>query len=490
MRPPGSVRAPEIALPGLAWLNTPEPLPLARLRGRLVLLDFWTAGCVNCLHGVPGLKRIAEGFADTVVVIGVHAPKFPAEQDLATLAAAVARTGITYPVVHDPARQIWSSYAVKAWPTLMVVSPDGYVIGQHQGEPDADQLFEAVGEAIDAHARQDKIWPQDLLLTPTIEPQRRFRYPAKIKPLPSGGWALADAGHHQIVLLDDDGGEQARIGTGRAGFADGDMAGAAFAAPQGLAADAQAIYVADTGNHAIRRIDDDTGEVTTLAGDGRRGRTLAAAPGPARTAALASPWDVECLGMRLLFANAGTHQIGVLDLAAGTLTALAGSGIEGLHDGPARDANLAQPSGLAASGDGRSLFFVDAESSAVRRFDLERLHVETIAGGGLFVFGHRNGPTAEARFQHPLAIAWHDSDSARLLVADSYNGRLRSIDVARRLVGDFDAGFTCTDPVCLPPGEPAGVAVMADGRVLLADSNNHRILVYDARERSTRTWSE
>src|SRR5262249_4406691 len=163
-------------------------------------------------------------------------------------------------------------------------------------------------------------------------------------------------GHNQIVLLDDDGAEQARIGAGQAGLADGDMAAATFNAPQGLAADDRAIYVADTGNHAIRRIDGETGDVTTLAGDGRRRRGLAAAPSRAWKPSLASPWDVACVGERLVFANAGTHQLGVLD-RAGTLAALAGSGIEGLHDGPAPDANLAQPSGLAASGDGRALYF-------------------------------------------------------------------------------------------------------------------------------------
>jgi DNA-binding beta-propeller fold protein YncE len=488
MHPPGSVRAPEIALPGLTWFNTPEPLSLMRLRGRLVLLDFWTSCCVNCLQSLPALKRVAEGFPDTAVVIGVHSPKFTAEQDPRAIAAAVARAGIAYPVVHDPELRIWSSYAVKAWPTLIIVSPDSYVIGEHQGEPDADELFEAVGETITSYARHNRMWPRDLVLTPAPEAETTFRFPAKIKRLPSGGWALADSGHHQIVLLDDDGREIARVGAGVAGFDDGDMAAATFNAPQGIAADEAAIYVADTGNHAIRRIDGETGAVTTLAGDGRRGQALAA--GPARGASLASPWDVACNGAQLYFANAGTHQLGVIDLATGALAPLVGNGIEGLHDGSALEAHLAQPSGLALSGDGRDLYFVDAESSAIRRLDLAQSTVETLAGAGLFAFGHTNGPAAEARFQHPLGIAWQDHrDGARLLIADTFNSRPRVLDRAQRVVADLDTGFACTNPVYLPPSEPAGIAVTDDGRILLADTNNHRVLVYDAGERSYRTWS-
>lgn len=491
MHPSGSVRAPEIALPGLTWFNTPEPLSLMRLRGRLVVLDFWTSCCINCLQTLPALKRVAEGFPDTAVVIGVHSPKFTAEQDPRAIEAAIARTGIAHPVVHDPELKIWSSYAVKAWPTLIVVSPDGYVIGEHQGEPDADELFTAVGDAITAYAHHNRMWPRDLVLTPLPEPDTTFRFPTKITKLPTGGWALADSGHHQIVLLDDEGREDLRVGAGVAGFDDGEMGAATFNAPQGLAADEHAIYVADAGNHAIRRIDGDTGAVTTLAGDGRRGQALVA--GLAREASLASPWDVALNGAQLVFANAGTHQLGAIDLATGgsaRLAPLAGSGIEGLHDGPAREAHLAQPSGLALSADGRDLYFVDAESSSVRRLDLARGHVETLAGAGLFAFGHRNGDAAEARFQHPLGIAWQDhSDGKRLLVADTYNSRLRALDPARRVVSDFDAGFACTNRVYVPPSEPAGIAVTDDGRVLLADTNNHRILVYDERERSYRTWS-
>lgn len=488
MRPPGSVRAPELALPGLVWFNTPAPLSLARLRGRLVILDFWTASCVNCLQLLPALKRVEAGFPDTAVVIGVHSPKFDAEKDPAAVAAAIARHEIAHPVVHDPGFLLWSRYAVRGWPTLVFVSPDGYVIGEHAGEIDPGTLFETVGDTIANYARHGRVWPADLPPPPPPPAPTQFRYPGKLKPLPGVGWVLADSGHHQVVVLDGDGRETGRVGSGAAGFADGGVGAAAFASPQGVIADEEAIYVADTGNHALRRIDRMTGAVSTLAGDGTRGKALAA--GPARTAALASPWDVEIDGTRLLFANAGTHQLGVIDLAAGDLSPLAGDGTEGLRDGAAHEAFLAQPSGLALDARGRTLYFVDAETSAVRRLDLDAGRVATLAGNDLFDFGHRNGTRAEARLQHPLGLAWQDHRAGpRLLVADSYNGRIRRIELGPGLVADFDDGYTCRDPVCLPAGEPAGVAVAADGRILLVDSNNHRVLVYDENERSYGRWA-
>lgn len=488
MHPPGSVRAPEIALPGLTWFNTPAPLPLARLRGRLVILDFWTYCCVNCLQLLPALKRVEAGFPDAVVVIGVHSPKFDAEKAPDAVAAAIARSGIAHPVVHDPGFALWSRYTVRGWPTLVFISPDGYVIGEHAGEIDPDTLFETVGETIANYARHGRVWPADLAPPAPAPAATRFRFPAKLKPLSGVGWALADSGHHQIVVLDADGREAGRVGSGTAGFADGAVATAAFNAPQGVAADDDAIYVADTGNHALRRIDRMTGAVTTLAGDGSRGRALAA--GPARAAALASPWDVELDGRRLIFANAGTHQLGAIALDGGTLSPLAGEGTEGLRDGPAREAFLAQPSGLALDARGRALYFVDAETSSVRRLDLTAGRVDTLAGNDLFDFGHRNGALAEARFQHPLGLAWQDHPGgARLLVADSFNGRIRRIELGPCLVADFGDGYLCRDPVCLPAGEPAGVAVAADGRILLVDTNNHRVLVYDESERSYRSWA-
>lgn len=495
-----AVRAPEIDVPGVTWLNVAAPLSLATLKGRLVILDFWTFCCVNCLHVLPALRRVEAAFPEEVVVIGVHSPKFAAEKQAAGVEQAIARHRIAHPVIHDPDMRLWREYAVRAWPTLVFVSPTGRVVGHAPGEPDTGKLLQAV-ERLLAEARDgDTLSPQPLTLSPVAAPSGALRFPGKVKPVPGRRgirprprWAVADTGHHQIVLLDDRGRETARFGSGEPGLTDGPADKARFTDPQGLIATADTIYVADTGNHAIRAIDLAAGTIATLAGIGRRGRPLTGRATPADRSALASPWDLAIRGDTVFFANAGTHQIGAFDRVAGTVVRAAGNGGESLVDGVAETAQLAQPSGLALSTDGNGLVFADSETSSVRMLDLRRRQVTTLVGTGLFDFGHINGPVTKARFQHPLGVAI-DGDGD-ILVADSYNHTLRRIDVTEGTVADFDDGaYACRDPVCLPLGEPAGVWVdtgtrRRPGRVLLSDTNNHRILVYDRTRRTYRTWA-
>ena len=387
------MRAPEIARPAMAWFNVDAPLSLADLRGRIVILDFWTFCCINCMHVLPSLARVEERFPDDVAVIGVHSPKFFAERDPDNVAAAIARYGIRHPVVHDPNMTLWREYAVRAWPTLVFLDPEGYVIGQFSGEPDADRLVAAVGDLVEQARGRGVLEPGPLLLQEAPRLEGTLAFPGKIKPLPGGGWIIADSGHDRIVVADAAGRFQVAYGSGEAGFADGDADTARFRAPQGLVADATTIYVADTGNHAVRAIDRASGRVSTLAGTGRRG-TVLGGPVPAAATALASPWDLEIAGTRLHVANAGSHQLGVIDLAAGTLARLAGNGAEALVDGEAQEgAALAQPSGLALDPDRKRLYFADSETSAVR-IDVWVNN----AGGGSSVKGGI-GPLEEATIE-------------------------------------------------------------------------------------------
>jgi sugar lactone lactonase YvrE/thiol-disulfide isomerase/thioredoxin len=484
----GITRAPDFDRAGLDWLNVIRPLSLSDLKGRLVILDFWTFCCINCFHVLPTLKRIEEGFPNDVAVIGVHSPKFDHERDLDALAAAVERYGVTHPVVHDPHMVLWDEYCIRAWPTLVLISPDGWIIGQIAGEPNPDMLLQGVGDMVRQFWERGEMGPAALprdTAGTTFKTNGRLRFPGKIKPCPLGdgrkGWAIADTGHNQIVVVDDDGAELHRYGTGTAGFEDG--AGATFNGPEGLACEAAAIYVADTRNHAIRRIDRSGGQVTTLAGIGVRGTALSLAE-PGGGTALASPWDLELMNGQLLFANAGTHQIGVLDLDTGMVRALAGGGGEAIVDGCGEHAMLAQPSGLALSPDGTVLYFADSETSAVRRLALEGTPlVETIVGAGLFDFGHDNGTLAEARLQHPLGLTW--LDGKRLVVADSYNGTLRLIDLGQETVSDLDL---CGEGACEPLSEPAGIASDGAFRLLVSDTNNHRIVEVRLDTGTVTTW--
>ena len=425
------------------------------------------------------------------MVIGVHSPKFAAEREPEKVKAAIARYDIRHPVVHDSEMIIWQHYGVRAWPTLVFISPDGYIIGHAPGEPDPDRFLEVVSQVITAGKTDGSIRGAVLDLALQPAPLGPLLFPRKLKtlPMPNGAprWVLADAGHHQIVEFDAAWRERERYGSGEAGFEDGGRDQARFNAPQGLIADDAAIYVADTGNHAIRRIDRKTGAVTTLAGTGVRGPRLTR-PMAGSDIALASVWDLERQGNALYFANAGSHQIGVFDLSDGTVKPLAGSGGENIEDGRALDALLAQPSGLALSPDGTRLAFADSETSAIRLLDLGTAApiVRTVIGTGLFDFGHQNGPLGEARLQHPLGAAWLDDN--RLAIADSYNGAVRLIDLSAGTIDDLDNGsFVCQDALCVPLGEPAGVAVDGRGHILVSDTNNHRIVAFNPTARTYQT---
>jgi thiol-disulfide isomerase/thioredoxin/sugar lactone lactonase YvrE len=485
----GDMTAPEIARPGLEWFNVAAPLPIASLRGRVVILDFWTEGCINCMHIIPTLRRVEEKFPEQVVVIGVHSPKFANEKNAASVRDAISRYQIRHPIIHDPQMSIWRSYGVQAWPTLIVIGADGDVVGKVPGEPDPDRLLDAIENLAKNYQQGGTLKPARLDLRLVPEPKGRFLFPGKLKKVPGGEkrWALADGGHHQIVLLDDGGKELGRYGSGEVGLLDGPREQARFNHPQGLAASSDALYVADTENHAIRRIDLATGAVTTLAGTGRRGLPLGRAQ-PGRTTALASPWDLEIKGDQLFFANAGTHQIGVLDLRSSQVARFAGTGEEALTDGRASEAALAQPSGLALSADGKNLYLADSESSALRVITLsDDPRMITLVGAGLFDFGWVNGDFRHARLQHPLGVA---CDGDRVLVADTYNSAIRELDLDTRMVADFDGGkFTCVDPVCVPSREPAGIVVDSPDRILLVDTGNHRIDEYRPSSKTYHTWA-
>ena len=493
----GVVSAPEIFGEGMEWFNVPEPLSLRHLEGRLVILDFWTFCCINCIHVAETLRKLEKAFPEEVVIIGVHSPKFDAEKDSKKLRQAILRYGIKHPVVQDTDRELWEQYAVKAWPTLVFLSPQGTVIGMHSGEPNLNELLRAVNDVLDKFKVEGLIEPMELDTERERAGHTRLSFPSKIKPIYLDGeqyWALTDSGHSQIVLLNDDGEELERYGNGRRGFVDGPAERARFRRPQGLICGDGVIYVADTGNHCIRAIDLNTDTVRTLAGTGERGMPMAHKDAPGLQTALASPWDLTLSDDQLYFANAGTHQIGVLDLSDGSVRAIAGTGAEGLRDGAAHEAQLAQPSSIIMTEDEEMLLFLDAETSSLRSVELAGSEqVATLIGEGLFDYGDDNGPFEQARMQHPLAVT--DAGERALLVADSYNDKIRVVDVIAGEVADLDdpehpdGAFDCADGACIPLSEPAGIWADGDDRVLVVDTNNHRVLEYDLPGRCYKVWA-
>ncbi len=464
------VRAPELR--GRAWLNTGgKDLSLVGLRGKVVLLDFWTFCCINCLHVLDELRPLEEKHSDVLVTVGVHSPKFAHEADPAALAAAVERYEVHHPVLDDPDLTTWQHYAVRAWPTLVVVDPEGYVVAQLSGEGHGHALGRLVADLVAEHEAKGTLHRGDGPYVPPPAPDTDLRFPAKALALPGGTFLVADSGHHSLVELAGDlETVLRRIGSGDRGLVDGDGTTARFAEPQGLVVlphDVRArvgydLVVADTANHALRGVRLDTADVRTVAGTGAQwmqGDPLPASGDPSTP--LSSPWDLAWSPAlrQVVVAMAGIHQLWLFDPVAGTLSAWAGTTNEGLLDGPVGDAWFAQPSGLAAGGADR-LWLADAETSSLRRVD--DAAVTTVVGSGLFDFGHVDGPAAAALLQHPLGVTALPDGS--VAVCDTYNGAVRRFDPAAGEVTTLLTGLA----------EPSD-AVLDGEHLVVVESAAHRL---------------
>jgi len=473
-------RAPELPS-GFAWLNTDRPLTFAKeLQGQVVLLDFWTYCCINCMHVLPDLAYLEEKYRDQpFLVIGVHSAKFTNEGQRQTVRAAVGRYEIAHPVVIDENMRLWSEYAVRSWPTLVLVGSDRRVIGVVAGEGNRETLDQGIAAALEEGRANGTLAPAPI--RPARERSVRaatgLAFPGKVLADPAGGRLfIADSNHNRIVvatLPDREGRSRLirTIGHGGVGREDGSQDCAGFHHPQGLALSHETLYVADTENHMIRAVDLGTGSVSTVAGTGVQGYDRSGGKIGTQQA-LNSPWDLAIEGSTLYIAMAGPHQLWRLDLPMGFARAFVGSGRENIVDGPVEGAALAQPSGLALSGN--YLYFADSEVSAVRRVDLAEEKVETLIGRGLFDFGDRDGDFDAARLQHPLGVAaWRN----RILVADTYNHKVKEIDVAGRtiktLAGDGRPGTEREGRLAL--FEPGGLHA-ADDLLYIADTNNHRVV--------------
>ncbi|OUD03593.1 NHL domain-containing thioredoxin family protein [Streptomyces swartbergensis] len=455
------VRAPELTGKG-GWLNTGgQQYTLADLRGRIVILDFWTFCCINCLHVLDELRELEEKHRDTVVVIGVHSPKFVHEAEHRAVVDAVERYGVEHPVLDDPELATWKQYAVRAWPTLVVIDPEGYVVAQHAGEGHAHAIERLVAELETEHEAKGTLRRGDgPYVAPEPEPTV-LRFPGKALLLPSGNFLVSDTTRHQLVELAEDGESVVRrIGSGARGFADGPADTATFNEPQGLALlDDGSVVVADAVNHALRRLELTTGEVTTLAGTGRQWWQGSPTSGPAREVDLSSPWDVALWQGKVWIAMAGVHQLWAYDPAEGTVAVAAGTTNEGLVDGPGAEAWFAQPSGLAATPE--RLWLADSETSALRWVDPDG-SVHTAVGTGLFDFGHRDGAAEQALLQHPLGVTALPDGS--VAVSDTYNHALRRYDPATGEVTTLATDLR----------EPSD-AVLAGHDIVVVESAHHRL---------------
>ncbi|WP_455835934.1 NHL domain-containing thioredoxin family protein [Pseudarthrobacter siccitolerans] len=520
------VRASELV--GRNWLNTGgKSLDLEALRGKIVLLDFWTFCCINCLHVLDELRPLEEQYSDVLVTVGVHSPKFEHEADPVALAAAVERYEIHHPVLDDPELETWKAYTARAWPTLVVIDPEGYIVAHLSGEGHADGLAVLIPELIAEHEAKGTLHRGS---GPYVAPEPTsgtLRFPGKALFLPAGrgsvsegtddagtaagaaasagaaqgSWLVTDTGHHRLVELGTDFQTVLRTyGSGAKGHVDGPAAGpdaaARFNEPQGLvllpedvaAKAGYDVVIADSVNHRLRGLSLTDGKASTVAGNGVQ-RLLET--GPARVdedaagftgrlsehpleVSLSSPWDLVWSRKlnAVVIAMAGTHQIFSFDPLTGAVSIAAGNGLEGLLDGPAHEAWFAQPSGLAEDADG-NVWVADSETSALRKLVIDddgAITVESAVGKGLFDFGFRDGPAAEARLQHPLGVTVLPDGS--VAIADTYNGAVRRYDPSNGTVSTLARGLLEPSDVIVDHTQSAG----SEPLLVVVEANQHQLV--------------
>jgi thiol-disulfide isomerase/thioredoxin len=502
------VRLPMDEFPaGAKWLNTAEPLKLKSLRGKFVVLDFWTYCCINCMHILPELKKLEHAYPETVVVIGVHSAKFDEEKDEANIAEAVLRYEIEHPVVNDPRHEIWEQYGIRSWPSLLLIDPEGKAVLLKNGEVKFEFFDEIIKKALPIYEAKGLMKPSPLKLELLADKQVEtpLRFPGKLLVDPKTNLTyISDSNHNRIVVVDAENKVVEIIGTGAIGSKDGGYAEATFDHPQGMTIHDNKLYLADTENHLLRKIDLAAKTVATIAGIGEQGKT--GFPGleelafgddlpdrwvgePMKTG-LNSPWALWVNGDQLYIAMAGPHQIWKMPLDESEIGPYAGNGREDIVDGqlvpkePFDDngfSSFAQPSGLTS--DGTWLFVADSEGSSIRAvpFD-EKSEVRTVIGtndlprGRLFEFGDEDGDRETAQLQHPLGVAYGDG---KIYVADTYNNKIKVVDAetgaAKTLAGTGEAGSS-DDPAQF--NEPSGVWLNGN-KLLVADTNNHTIRQVD-----------
>jgi thiol-disulfide isomerase/thioredoxin len=454
----GRVRAPELR--GRGWLNTGgRDLTLADLRGKIVLLDFWTFCCINCLHVLDELRPLEEKYGDALVVIGVHSPKFEHERDPKALAAAVERYGVHHPVVDDGDMHLWQQYAAKAWPTLAVVDPTGYLVASMAGEGHAEGLSRLIDELIAKHSADGTLHRGDGPYVPPAAPETLLRFPGKVIELPNGNLLVSDSARHSVVEVQADGETLVhRFGSGERGEPFNEPQGLLLLPAEVATVVGYDVVVADTVNHQLRGLRLSDGEITVVAGSGRPWRS-ATDEHDALAVDFSSPWDLAWFDGKVIIAMAGIHQLWWFDPAERTVGVYAGTTVESLRDGPIPDVWMAQPSGLSVSGD--RLWIADSETSSLRWIEDGVMH--TAVGQGLFDFGHVDGPAKEALLQHPLGVAALPDGS--VLIADTYNGAVRRYDSTTETVSTVDSGLA----------EPSDVLVTSTGDVIVVESAAHRL---------------
>ncbi len=462
-----SARQPAPELPAdLEWVNARDVPRLGRMRRRVVLLNFFTYSNANSLGALADIRYLENKYHDGLSVLSLHCPKFAQERVSANVLKAVNRNYIRHPVANDLDFRAWQLFDVRGWPTTILLDTEGNIAASLPGEGRRAELDAMIGQILEDAAQRDLREYEASVPVTRAEPKLPLRFPGRVLATENMLY-VADAGHNRILECTHEGRILRQFGSGNPGFWDGRGQDAGFSSPAGMTIIKDALYVADTGNHAIRRIRLLSAEVETVAGTGQPGAVIARDHADPRTVPLNSPVDVSGSAERLFIANAANNQVWVLDLGRNRIGVFVGSGQHGFADGTGEGAQLAKPMGLATQA--QMLYIADADSSSIRAVRFIDNNVKTLIGAGLYEFGDADGLPDKARLQHPTGVAL-DPGGSILWVADTYNNKIKALSLR--------GGGARTLALPYRFHEPMGISVAAKS-LWIANTNAHEIVRID-----------
>ncbi|MGB3046718.1 thioredoxin-like domain-containing protein [Dokdonella sp.] len=458
-------RSPAPEFPAaLDWVNASEAPMLSALRGRVVLLWFFSYDNVNCWNLLPDLGWLENRYSDGLSIFGIHCPKYPHQRDGSAVLKAVNRLGIRHPVASDADMELWQRYEIEAWPSVVLIDAEGLLAAVLPGEGRRQDLDEQIAQLLDEAAERDLREYEPAIPASRPEARHPLLFPGKLLATDTRLF-VADSGHHRVLECNHDGRILRQFGSGDRGYWDGRNEECGLADPQGLALRDDFLYVADRGNHAVRRVRLENGEVETVLGNGEPGRLRPRNAEPTETP-IGTPSDLAVVADKLYVLSTAQNQVWELDLTRNRVDVFAGSGKLALQDGLSLEASFAQPSGITTSG--LQLIIADASSSAIRLVRLIDGRVTTLCGSGLYEFGDASGNRDSARLQNPLAVAM--DPRGIVFIADSYNGKIKALSLKSGAVRALNVNYRLL--------EPGGLSIGA-GALWLANTNAHEIVRID-----------
>lgn len=448
----------------LQWLNTPSPLTLQQFKGKFLLLSFWTSSSSLSTGQQKQLESLQKDNPGLEVVV-VHSGKYDSERITDNIRNAVIENNITFPVVNDSAFTLWGAYGIEAWPSNILINPDGAIVARSQGA----ELSNSIQSEISKHKGKLKTYGAH-----SGSELQRFRqglmlYPSFIESDHIFSLFITESRGHRILQADFSGTVEQAIGTGKQGYRDGNLHNAQFSFPKETAYDAKdsILYIADSGNDAIRAYHLKTGEVTTVLGNGSRQMSNPKSI-QGTEQGLNQPTGLELVGNDLYIAMTGWNQIWKLDTKTSLAEPVAGSGKFGFEDGKNLKCTLAEPFALTSDPEG-IIYFTEMQSSAVRM--LKNRSVSTLVGTGVFEFGDVDGRSNKAKLQGPSGIVYHNDN---LYVADEYNNKIKKVDPYS---GKTETLLGAPSNPNKKFNHPSGIAVLRN-ELFIADKYNQLIWRY------------